>query len=162
MPLRNDKSFYCFICKKVFTFEERRYLHFEKHISYNRFKCLECDSQYSTYNDLECHLECLKHFNFEKTTNLGIRKLITLLAELSLKIEAFSDKDSVKLSTTVKTKKSKTSNSEIAILNGSKGNDNGKVEGGSLISNIKTEVINSITDKKDNGKLKTITFLNNK
>uniref|UniRef100_A0A0N5BA13 C2H2-type domain-containing protein n=1 Tax=Strongyloides papillosus TaxID=174720 RepID=A0A0N5BA13_STREA len=152
MSMRSDNSFYCFICNKIFTSDERRYHHFEKHINYNRFKCLECDSQFSTYDDLECHQECFQHFDFKKTTNLGIRKLITSLMELSLKIEASSDMDSVEFSVTVKSEKSITSDSESAISNDSEENtiDNGKAEDESLISNIKTEVVNVTTVEKDN------------
>uniref|UniRef100_A0A0K0FUW2 C2H2-type domain-containing protein n=1 Tax=Strongyloides venezuelensis TaxID=75913 RepID=A0A0K0FUW2_STRVS len=152
MSMISDNSFYCFICNKVFTSDERRYQHFEKHIDYSRFKCRECDSHFSSYDDLECHQECLQHFDFEKATNLGIRKLITLLAELSLKIEDFSDMDIVKFSVTVKTNNSKISDSESGISKDSvkKTIDNGEPEGESLISNIKTEVINSITVEKDN------------
>uniref|UniRef100_A0A0K0FUW1 C2H2-type domain-containing protein n=1 Tax=Strongyloides venezuelensis TaxID=75913 RepID=A0A0K0FUW1_STRVS len=152
MSMRSDNSFYCFICNKIFTSEKRRYKHFEKHIDYNRFKCRECDSHFSSYDDLECHQECLQHFDFEKATNLGIRKLITLLAELSLEIEVSSDMDNFEFSVTIKSEKSRISDSENVISNDSEESsiDNDKAEDESLISNIKTEIINSITVKKVN------------
>uniref|UniRef100_A0A0N5BA12 C2H2-type domain-containing protein n=1 Tax=Strongyloides papillosus TaxID=174720 RepID=A0A0N5BA12_STREA len=163
MSINSDCPFYCFICCEIIISEEGKYLHFEQHVNYNRFKCLECDSQYSTYDNLKCHQQCFKHFDFQKTTNIGVRKLITSLMELSSKIVASADMDSVKFLLTVETEKNKTGNPESDISNDSEENtiDNGRAKDKSLVSNINTEVINSINVEKDDGKFKALTLFYN-
>uniref|UniRef100_A0A0K0F3H9 C2H2-type domain-containing protein n=1 Tax=Strongyloides venezuelensis TaxID=75913 RepID=A0A0K0F3H9_STRVS len=100
--MRNNYSFYCFICDKAIEGNQTSYKHFETHILHEPFQCLDCRFQCHNESQLQEHLEESNHLNYQKKTKLGLRKFIDSLESFSRQLENIDDKDIVKINLEIK------------------------------------------------------------
>uniref|UniRef100_A0A0N5B5H0 C2H2-type domain-containing protein n=1 Tax=Strongyloides papillosus TaxID=174720 RepID=A0A0N5B5H0_STREA len=100
--MRRNFPFYCFICDKVIEGNQTPYNHFEIHILHEPFNCLDCTFKCHTESQLEEHLEKSNHLNYQKKTNLGLRKFIDSLESFSRQLENVDDRDIVKINLDIK------------------------------------------------------------
>lgn len=95
--MKKCNVFYCFICDKTIASSELQYSHFESHILHKPYKCLDCEETYCSKNDLEAHLALSNHINYQKKTEIKLRKFINSLGALSNKIKEVNGKDIVSI-----------------------------------------------------------------
>uniref|UniRef100_A0A0N5C375 C2H2-type domain-containing protein n=1 Tax=Strongyloides papillosus TaxID=174720 RepID=A0A0N5C375_STREA len=91
--MSKDSSFYCFICDKRITTNENKFYHFEEHVDYKPFRCLDCNGRFKQEAGLEEHLISSKHLNYSRTVSLDLQKFITFMEVYSSQVENLTEED---------------------------------------------------------------------
>uniref|UniRef100_A0A0K0FDK7 C2H2-type domain-containing protein n=1 Tax=Strongyloides venezuelensis TaxID=75913 RepID=A0A0K0FDK7_STRVS len=91
--MSKNSLFYCFICDKRITTNENKFYHFEEHVDYEPFRCLDCNSRFKGEARLEEHLISSKHFNYSRTASLDFQKFITFMETYSSQVEDLTEEN---------------------------------------------------------------------